>query len=163
MRQTSPGICLKPWQTLLSGMKQCCLGAKTFSPGQTRDLPSDPRQASAGSCKRHQPFRTSNARSKATQALHPDGIPDLHKRSNHKKRNGLPDIPFQFLLFRLKPSWYRAAPCNKRAAPDFPSARASGWLWPGRHWYRSQNAWHRTKRRSASCRVRPPARPHRPD
>ena len=84
---------------------------------------------------------------------------DVH----HKKRNGLPDVPFQFLLFRLKPSWYQAAPCNKRAAPDFPSARASGWLWPDRHWYRSQNAWRRTKRRSASCRVPPPVRPRRPD
>lgn len=65
-----PGI-LKPLQTLRSGMKRYCPGAKAFNPGQTRDL-SDPRQASAGSRKRHQPFRTSNARSEATQALRRD-------------------------------------------------------------------------------------------
>ena len=65
-----PGI-LKPLQTLRSGIKRYCPGAKAFSPGQTRDL-SDPRQASAGSRKRHQPFRTSNARSEATQALRRD-------------------------------------------------------------------------------------------
>ena len=97
------------------------------------------------------------------QSIQPRTNPGFVRRSNHKKRNGLPDVPFQFLLFRLKPSWYQAAPCNKRAAPDFPSARASGWLWPDRHWYRSQNAWRRTKRRSASCRVPPPVRPRRPD
>lgn len=65
-----PGI-LKPLQTLRSGIKRYCPGAKAFNPGQTRDL-SDPRQASAGSRKRHQPFRTSNARSEATQALRRD-------------------------------------------------------------------------------------------
>ena len=71
-QQTSPETrILKPLQTLRSGIKRYCPGAKAFNPGQTRDL-SDPRQASAGSRKRHQPFRTSNARSEATQALRRD-------------------------------------------------------------------------------------------
>lgn len=96
-RQTSPGTRLKPRQTLLSVMKRHCPDAKAFSPGQTRDL-SDPRQASAGSRKRHQPFRTSNARPQRPRRQAPVGRQSGNMPAFCLFTRHLPNISFRRLM-----------------------------------------------------------------